>query len=46
MADADPLDLASPDRIGQRIQGIADQSENVLDADLFKRADQLAGNRL
>jgi hypothetical protein len=46
MPDPDPFDLASPDRIGQRIEGIADQPEHLLDADLFERADQLTRNRL
>lgn len=46
VADADPLDLASPHLIGQRIEGIADQSEDVFDTDLFEHADQLARNRL
>jgi hypothetical protein len=44
--DADPFDLASADRIRQRIEGIADQTENLRDTDLFEHADQLAGNRL
>jgi hypothetical protein len=46
MTDGNPFDLASPDRIGQRIERIADQSEDVFDADLFERADQLARNCL
>lgn len=46
MTDADPFNLASPDRIRQRIEGIADQSEDLPDADLFERSDQLAGNCL
>ncbi len=46
MTDADPFDLASPYRIGQRIEGIADQSEDVFDTDLFEHADQLARHRL
>jgi hypothetical protein len=46
VSDADPLDLAPPHRIGERIEGIADQSEDLLDTDLFEHADQLARNRL
>jgi hypothetical protein len=46
MSDANPFDLAPPYRIGKRIEGIADQSEDLLDADLFEHADQLARNRL
>jgi hypothetical protein len=46
VTDADPFDLASPYFIGQRIEGIADQSENMFDADLFEHAYQLARNRL
>jgi hypothetical protein len=46
MTDADPFDLAFPDLIGQRIEGIADQSENLFDADLFEDADQLTRNCL
>ncbi len=46
MPDADPFDLAVPDRVRKRIEGIANQSENVLDADLLERADQKFRNRL
>ena len=46
VSDADPLDLAPPHLIGERIEGIADQSEDLLDTDLFEHADQLARNRL
>ena len=46
VADADPFDLAAPHRIGQRIEGIADQSEDLLDADLFEHANQLPCDRL
>ena len=46
MPYANPFDLAPPHRIGKRIEGIADQSEDLLDADLFEHADQLARNRL
>ena len=46
MPDADPFDLALPHRIGERIEGIADQSEDLLDTDLFEHVDQLARNRL
>ncbi len=44
--DPDPFDLALPHRIGERIEGIADQSEDLFDADLFEHGDQLARNRL
>jgi hypothetical protein len=46
VTDTDPFDLASPHRIRQRIEGIADQSEDLFDADLFKHADQLARNSM
>jgi hypothetical protein len=46
MAHADPFDVASPDGIGQRVQGIADQSEYVLDPDRFEHADQSIRNGL
>ena len=35
VADADPFDLASPDRVGERIERIADQPEYMLDPDLL-----------
>jgi hypothetical protein len=40
MPDADPFDLAVPNGIRERVQGIPDQSKNVSDADLFEHADQ------
>ena len=46
MADADPFDAASPDRVGERVRGVADQSENMPDSDLFEHPDQEVGNRL
>jgi hypothetical protein len=46
MADADPFDLALPYLIRKRIEGIADQSEDAFDADLFEHADQLTRNCL
>jgi hypothetical protein len=39
MADFDPFDFASSDRVGERIQRVADQSEYLLDPDLFEDAD-------
>src|SRR5271154_1174761 len=46
VANADPFDFAAPNRIGERIQRIADQSEYVLDPNLFKHADQDLSNCL
>jgi hypothetical protein len=40
MALANPFDLASPNRIRERIEGITYQFKNVFDADLFERPDQ------
>ncbi len=40
MTDADPFDLASSHRIGQRVERVADQSENAFDADLLEHANQ------
>ena len=40
MADADPLDVAAANRVGERIKRVADQSEDVLDPDLFEHANQ------
>ena len=45
MADADPFDVAAANGVGERIQRVADQSENVLDPDLLERADQDIRNR-
>jgi hypothetical protein len=38
MTHADPFDLASSNRVGERIQGVADQSKYMLDPDLFEHA--------
>jgi hypothetical protein len=46
VTDADPFDLAATHRIGQRIEGIADQSKDVFDTDLFEHANQLPFDRL
>src|SRR5260370_909531 len=46
VADADPRDVAAANRIGERIERVADQSEDVLDPDLFKHANQDACYRL
>jgi hypothetical protein len=40
MPDADPLYLAAANRVAQRVEGIADQAEDVPNPDLFKHADQ------
>jgi hypothetical protein len=40
MTDAHPFDAAAPDGIGERIERVADQAENVPDADLFEGADK------
>jgi hypothetical protein len=46
MTDADPFDMASSNRVGERIQGVADQSEYLLDADLFEPTDQDVRDRV
>jgi hypothetical protein len=46
MPDANPFDLASPNRIRKRIEGVAYQSKDVSDADLFEHAHQKFRNRL
>jgi hypothetical protein len=46
VTDADPLDVASPNRVGERIERIADQSENMLDTDLPEHIDQYVRHRL
>jgi hypothetical protein len=41
MADADPLYLlASANRIAQRVEGIADQAEDLPNPNLFQHVDQ------
>jgi hypothetical protein len=40
VTDADPFDVAASDRVGERIKRVADQSEDVLDHDLFEHANQ------
>jgi hypothetical protein len=40
MADTDPLYLAAANRVGERIERIADEAEDMLDPDLFEHADQ------
>ena len=45
MTDADPFDLAAPDRVGERIERVADQSEDMFDADLLEHANQKFRNR-
>ena len=46
MAHADPFDFAAADCIGERVERVADQSENMLDTDPFERADQHVCDRL
>jgi hypothetical protein len=46
VADADPFDVAAANRVGERIERVADQSENVLDPDLLEHADQYVRDRL
>jgi len=41
MANADPLDLAAANRVGQRVQRVANQGKYLLYADLLERADKL-----
>src|SRR5215475_8380087 len=40
MPHPDPLHLAAADRITQRIKGITNQAEDLLNTDLFEHADQ------
>jgi hypothetical protein len=40
MPDADPLYLATANRVAQRVQRIADQAENLPNPDLFEHTDQ------
>ena len=40
VADADPLNLAAADRVGERIERIADEAEDMLNSDPFEHADQ------
>jgi hypothetical protein len=40
MPDSDPLYLAAANRIAQRVEGIADQAEDLPNSDLFQHADQ------
>ena len=46
MTAANPFDMASPDRVGERIQGVADQREYMLDPDLLEHADEEIRNGL
>src|SRR5580658_4034868 len=46
VADPDPFDLAPSHRVGERIERVADQAEDMLDPDLLEPADQNVGNRL
>src|SRR5262249_40592100 len=38
--DADPLYRAAANRVAQRVEGVADQTEDLSNADLFQHADQ------
>ena len=40
VADADPFDATSTDRIGEGIERIADETEDMPDADLLKCSNQ------
>ena len=40
VADADPFDAAAANRVGERIERVADQAEDLLDPDLLEHADQ------
>jgi hypothetical protein len=40
MTDADPFDLASPHRVCEWIERVADQPEDMFDPDLLKHANQ------
>jgi hypothetical protein len=40
VTDADPFNVTAADRVGKRIERVADQAKDVLDLDLFERADQ------
>ena len=40
VADADPFDAAAPNRVGEGIERIADETEDMPDADLLKRSNQ------
>src|ERR1700677_4495052 len=46
MADANPFDIASADRVGKGIERVPDQPEYVFDSNLFERGDQNICNRL
>jgi len=40
MSDANPFDMASANGVGERVQRVADQSENLLYPGLFERTNQ------
>jgi len=46
MANTDPLNIAAADRIGERIERVADQCENMLDPNLLEHANQDIRDRL
>src|SRR5262245_43646101 len=40
MPDTDPFDLAAANRVAQRVEGITDEAEDLLNPDLFEHVDQ------
>ena len=46
MADANPFDAASADRVGERVQRVADEPEYMFDPDLLEYTDQDIRDRL
>src|SRR6202050_1722312 len=44
MANADPFNVAAADGVGERIERVADQSENVPDTDLLQSFHQYVGH--
>jgi hypothetical protein len=43
MADANPFDLAATNGVCKRIEGVADEAEYLLDANLVEHLDQNVG---
>jgi hypothetical protein len=46
MADTDPFNISAADRIGERIERVANQCENMLDPNLLKHANHDVRDRL
>ena len=46
VADADPFYVAAADRVGKRVERVADQSEDMPDPELLERVDENVRNRL